>query len=76
MFGGGSSQQNYNPALVADTPKPANTPTKADSTVLLAGLMGMRPRNNPALSTNFATGSGGGLGRRPALQKRVQMGGA
>lgn len=74
MFGGTqSSSQNYNPAITAP---PAYTPQKADSSVLLAGLMGLRPKTNPALSTSFATGSSPGLGRRPSLLKRVNLGGA
>jgi len=56
--------------------KPPFTPTSANSSVLLAGLMGLRPQRNPALSANFATGSSGGLGRRPALSKRNILGGA
>lgn len=72
-----AQQQNqeaqHNPALVQ---KPPNAPTKADSTVLLAGLMGLRPRSNPSLSTAFSVGNSGGLGRRPGLQKRLAIGGA
>ena len=72
-FGATQSQPNYNPAITAP---PAYTPQKADSTVLLAGLMGLRPKQNPAISTSFATGSSPGLGRRPSLLKRVNLGGA
>lgn len=57
------------------TPKLPYTPTFADSTVLLSGLMGLRPKVGPSLSTNFASGSSNGLGRRPGLSKRTVMGG-
>jgi hypothetical protein len=59
-----------------DSGLPAYNPVNADSTVLLAGLMGMRPDRSAALSTDFSTGSTSGMGRRPSLQKRVALGGA
>lgn len=65
------SESSSNPALS----KPAYTPIAANSSVLLAGLMGLRPSSNPAISANFATGQNSGLGRRPALAKRTVIGG-
>ena len=65
------SETSSNPALT----KPAYTPIAANSSVLLAGLMGLRPNNNPAISSSFATGQSSGLGRRPALAKRISIGG-
>lgn len=69
---------SYNPGYVSQTPlPPAYTPTKADSTVLMAGLAGLRPSGRPELSNKFQTSSGGtgGLGRKPATSKRALIGG-
>jgi hypothetical protein len=71
MSFGAPATISHNPSI----PKPANTPIQANSSVLLAGLMGLRPRNNPALSNNFAPGASTGLARRPALAKRTTTGG-
>lgn len=71
MFGQ-SEQPQYNPAA---TKPPPNAPQAANSSVLLAGLMGLQPKRNPALSTSFNAGTTGALGRRPALAKRIQIGG-
>lgn len=68
---GGSTSTTSNPALRL----PAFPARAADASVLLAGLMGLQPRNNAALSTRFNTGTSSGLGRRPALAKRVMVGG-
>lgn len=66
------SNQNSNPELS----KPAYTPIAANSSVLLAGLMGLRPNSNPALSANFNTGgASGALARRPFLAGRALIGG-
>lgn len=58
-----------------DSGLPAYNPVNADNTVLLAGLMGLRPNKSPALASSFATGSSSGMGRRPSLAKRVTLGG-
>ena len=73
-FGGGGQQSTpqYNPAL------PAYTPTRADTSVLTAGLIGMRPNRSPARSNQFNAGSAGntpGLGRKPGTSKRSLIGG-
>jgi hypothetical protein len=68
-------EPQHNPTLTA-SPAPPNAPQQANSSVLLAGLMGLRPNRNPALSTSFNAGTTGGLGRRPSLAKRVAIGGA
>lgn len=72
----GPQQSAYNPNLVASTPAPAYTPTRADSSVITAGMTGMRPKS-PALSTSFKSlvGGQGGLGRKPATAKRALIGG-
>lgn len=81
-----SGQIGGNPNLVTPTvttptseggPKPPpNAPQAANSSVLLAGLMGLRQNKNPALSAAFRTGTTGALGRRPSLSKRTAIGGA
>lgn len=79
-FGSRNSRQR-NPAMTGgqnpgQLPLPANVPQSANASVLIAGLMGMRPKNAPALSNNFGTGGpGAGLGRRPGLAKRTMVGG-
>jgi hypothetical protein len=72
----GNNQPAYNPALTAPAPAPAYTPTRADSTVITAGMTGIRPKS-PALSTSFQSlvGGAGGLGRKPATAKRALIGG-
>lgn len=68
--------QQYNPVY---TPvSQPSTPTRADSTVLMAGMSGLRPSKRPELSNVFNTsvGSPGGLGRKPATSKRSLIGGA
>jgi hypothetical protein len=81
-FGGSNNGErrgtSRNPAITQNSGSGSTapfTPRAASSSVLLAGLMGMRPQNNPALNTGFTTGGQPGLGRRPALQKRVGLGG-
>lgn len=82
MFGSTSFNRTgggNNSATTPTTPSLPSTPRAANSTVLLAGLMGLRPRTNPALTTSFASGSGsaasGGYARKPALSKRLVLGG-
>lgn len=70
-FGNTKKDQTSNPVLNTPT-----APTPANTSVLLAGLMGLAPKPNAALSTAFASGSTSGLGRRPALAKRISIGGA
>jgi len=75
MSFGASPAPTYNPT----TPMPAAyTPTKADSTVLMAGMSGLRPSKRPELSNIFNTSVGGtgGLGRKPSTSKRSLIGGA
>lgn len=74
----GSAAPTYNPALTQSAAAPAYTPTRADSSVITAGLTGLRPTNNPSLSTTFKTlvGGAGGLGRKPATAKRSLIGGS
>jgi hypothetical protein len=71
-FGSGGGSSSRNPKIT--TPTPA---TPADTSVIMAGLMGMRPtaRTPGALSNAFGTGGNIGLARRPALQKRTAIGG-
>lgn len=47
-------------------------PTPANTSVLMAGLMGLRPKIGSALANTFSSGA---LGRRPALQGRSTLGG-
>lgn len=71
-----SSTRGRNPAITPGTPTLPSPPiTSSDPSVLLAGLMGLEPTKSPALSTSFATSPTPGLGRRPALSKRVVIGG-
>ncbi len=73
----GAPQQQYNPNLVAaSAPAPAYTPTRADSTVITAGMTGIRPKS-AALSNSFKSlvGGQGGLGRKPSTAKRSLIGG-
>ena len=72
MFG------SKNQGGASETPMPANTPTAANRTVLLAGLAGIGRARPPQLSTNFATsgGASSGAGRKPGISKRVLIGGA
>lgn len=71
----GQQQPTYNPNL--NVPPPAYTPTRADSSVITAGMTGIRPRS-PGTSTSFQSlvGGAGGLGRKPATAKRSLIGGA
>lgn len=65
-------------SVSSTTPLPPNTPTQADRTVLMAGLMGLRPTRRPELSTQFATSGGSqgsGVGRKPGVAKRTLIGG-
>lgn len=73
----GNNQPAYNPALNTPTPAPAYTPTRADSTVITAGMTGIRPKS-PAISNSFQSlvGGAGGLGRKPSTAKRSLIGGA
>lgn len=71
-FGGSNRARGQKQGL---PPQPAFAARMADASVLLSGLMGLRPNRNPALSTSFNSGSAGGLGRRPSLSKRTVMGG-
>ena len=66
-----SNRGSNNPSLT----RPPYAPQPANGSVLLAGLMGLRPNNNPAISSSFATGQNPGLGRRPTLSKRLMIGG-
>lgn len=76
MTFGSSSKKSSSSQKLPTVPFSARLP---DSSVLLAGLMGLRPQTNPALTSNFSYGtnavSGIGLGRRPGLGKRVMLGG-
>lgn len=69
-------QPTYNPNLNVPPP-PAYTPTRADSSVITAGMTGIRPKS-PGMSTSFQSlvGGAGGLGRKPATAKRSLIGGA
>lgn len=66
------------PQRQASPMKPPFNPTRADTSVLLAGLMGMRPKRSPALSSAFTPQgiSSGGLSRHSYLGKRQALGGA
>lgn len=71
MSFGSKGKTTRNPAIV----EPPYTPTAANSSVILAGITGMKPNRVAALNTNFSTGGSGGLARRPGLEKRTMLGG-
>lgn len=57
-------------------PAPANTPTRADASVITAGLFGFRPRPSAGRSNAFNSGSAtSALGRKPDTVKRSLIGG-
>ena len=76
-----TSRKKSSAAAPTPTPEPSTpqTPTMADRSVILAGLMnlGLRGFKAPQLSTNFATSEGGGgaIGRKPGVTKRALIGG-
>jgi hypothetical protein len=68
---------NNTPAPVIRNPDlPANTPTRADASVITAGLYGIRPNRSPARSNTFNSGGASPtLGRKPDTAKRSLIGG-
>lgn len=70
----GNNQPAYNPGFTS--PPPAYTPTRADASVITAGMTGIRPKS-PGQSNSFQSlvGGAGGLGRKPATAKRSLIGG-
>lgn len=55
---------------------PANIPTRADSSVITAGLIGFRPNRSPSRSNAFSSGAAtSALGRKPDTLKRSLIGG-
>lgn len=56
---------------------PPYTPTRADGSIVTAGIIAPQPSKIPSQSNAFATfiGGAGGLGRKPALAGRTLIGG-
>ena len=75
-FGGGSSQSNVT-QVAKSAPPPPYTPTRADGSIVTAGILAPQPSKIPSQSNAFATfiGGAGGLGRKPSLAGRTLIGG-
>lgn len=85
-FGGGSARptNGSNPwggvngtTSATGASAPPYTPTRADGSIVTAGILPIQPSKIPSQSNAFATfiGGMGGLGRKPALAGRTLIGG-